>query len=47
MYGGMCWQGCEEGEKEDTLHIWSIDGNPWILGVDRYICFLSNSFYNV
>ena len=51
----MCKQGCEkeEGEKEDILHMLSIDGNPLIPGVDRYISCLCNklnwkaSFYSV
>ena len=45
MYGGMHEQGCKgEEEKEDTLHMISIDGNLWMLGVDRYISCLSNRF---
>ena len=29
-------------DKEDTLCMLSVDGNPWILGVDKYISCLSN-----
>ena len=32
----------DEREKEDTLHMSSIDSSLWILGVDKYISCLSN-----